>query len=61
MSYDGRLLAGSTVLMAVVEAGSIARAADAIGLSPSGVSRALARLETRIGVRLAIAPRAPSR
>jgi len=52
MSYDGRLLAGSTVLMAVVEAGSIARAADAIGLSPSGVSRALARLETRIGVRL---------
>ena len=52
MSYDGRLLAGATVLMAVVEAGSIARAAAALGLSPSGASRALQRLEARIGVRL---------
>jgi len=40
------------VLMAVIEAGSIVRAAEAIGLSPSGVSRALARLEARVGVRL---------
>jgi DNA-binding transcriptional LysR family regulator len=52
MPYDGRLIAGATVLMAVVEAGSIARAAAALGLSPSGASRALQRLETRIGVRL---------
>jgi len=52
MPYDGRLLAGATVLMAVVEAGSIARAAAALGLSPSGASRALQRLEARIGVRL---------
>ncbi len=33
-------------------AGTFARAADALGLSPSGVSRAVARLEASIGVRL---------
>jgi DNA-binding transcriptional LysR family regulator len=52
MPYDGRLLSGVTVLMAVVEAGSIARAATALGLSPSGVSRAVTRLEARVGIRL---------
>jgi DNA-binding transcriptional LysR family regulator len=52
MPYDGRLLSGVTVLMAVVEAGSMARAADALGLSSSGVGRAVARLEARVGVRL---------
>jgi DNA-binding transcriptional LysR family regulator len=52
MAYDGRLLAGVTVLMAVVEAGSMTRAADALGLTPSGVGRAIQRLEARIGVRL---------
>ena len=52
MAYDGRLLAGVTVLAAVVEAGSLARAAEALGLSPSGVSRAVSRLEARVGVRL---------
>jgi DNA-binding transcriptional LysR family regulator len=52
MPYDGRLLAGVTVLMAVVEAGSMARAAEALGLSPSGVGRAIARLEARVDVRL---------
>ena len=52
MTYDGRLLAGVTVLMAVVEAGSMSRAAEALGLTPSGVGRAIQRLETRIGVRL---------
>jgi DNA-binding transcriptional LysR family regulator len=52
MVFDGRLLAGVTVLMAVVEAGTIVRAAEALGLSPSGVSRALSRLEARVGVRL---------
>jgi DNA-binding transcriptional LysR family regulator len=46
------LLAGVTVLMAVVEAGSMSRAAEALGLTPSGVGRAIQRLETRIGVRL---------
>jgi DNA-binding transcriptional LysR family regulator len=52
MTYDGRLLSGVTVLMAVVEAGSMARAATALGLTSSGVGRAIARLESRVGVRL---------
>lgn len=52
MAFDGRLLAGISVLAAVVEGGSFVRAADALGLSASGVSRAIARLESRVGVRL---------
>jgi DNA-binding transcriptional LysR family regulator len=52
MPYDGRLLSGVTVLMAVVEARSMAHAAEALGLTPSGVGRAIARLESRVGVRL---------
>jgi DNA-binding transcriptional LysR family regulator len=52
MAFDGKLLSGVTVLIAVVEAGTIASAAEALGLSPSGVSRALARLEQRVGARL---------
>ena len=52
MSFDTRLLTGLGVLAAVVEAGSFVRAADALGLSDSGVSRAVARLEARLGVRL---------
>jgi DNA-binding transcriptional LysR family regulator len=46
------LVANVGVLAAIVEGGSFARAADALGLSPSGVSRALGRLEQRVGVRL---------
>jgi DNA-binding transcriptional LysR family regulator len=52
MAFEGKLLSGVTVLIGVVEAGTIARAAEALGLSPSGVSRALARLEQRVGTRL---------
>jgi DNA-binding transcriptional LysR family regulator len=52
MAFDGKLLSGVTVLIAVVEAGTIARAAEALGLSPSGVSRAISRLEQRVGARL---------
>ncbi len=52
MPYDSRLLSGITVLMAVVDAGSMTRAADVLGLTPSGVGRAIARLEARLGVRL---------
>jgi DNA-binding transcriptional LysR family regulator len=48
MPYDARLLSGVTVLMAVVEAGSMARAAEALGLTSSGVGRAIGRLETRV-------------
>jgi DNA-binding transcriptional LysR family regulator len=52
MMLDGRLLNGVSVLAAVVESGSFARAAEALGLTASGVSRAVSRLEGRIGVRL---------
>src|SRR6204780_682891 len=52
MTYDARLLSGATVLAAVVEPGSFTRAGDMLGLSPSGVSRAVSRLEQRMGVRL---------
>jgi DNA-binding transcriptional LysR family regulator len=52
MAFDGRLVANVGVLAAIVEAGSFARAADALGLSPSGVSRAVTRLERSVGVRL---------
>jgi DNA-binding transcriptional LysR family regulator len=52
MSFDGRLLSGVTVLAAVVESGSFRRTAAVLGMSDSGVGRAVARLETRVGVRL---------
>ena len=49
MSFD---LTGIAVLAQVVESGSFVRAAEALGLSSSGVSRAISRLEARMGVRL---------
>ncbi|WP_118137617.1 LysR family transcriptional regulator [Oceanicella sp. SM1341] len=52
MAFDGRILAGVSVLAAVVENGSFVKAAEVLGLSASGVSRAVSRLESRIGVRL---------
>ena len=45
-------LDGLGVLRAVVEAGSFVRAGEALGLTQSAVSRAVARLEERVGVRL---------
>jgi len=52
MSFDGKYLSGIGVLAAVVESGSFVRAGEALGLTQPGVSRAIARLEERIGVRL---------
>jgi DNA-binding transcriptional LysR family regulator len=52
MSFDGRVMAGLGVLTAVTEAGSFARAAEALDMTPSGVSRAIARLESKLGIRL---------
>lgn len=52
MAFDGRLLSGVGVLAAVVEGGSFVKAVDALGLSASGISRAISRLEARVGVRL---------
>lgn len=39
-------------MAAVVETGSFTRASEVLGLSPSGVSKSISRLEERIGVRL---------
>jgi DNA-binding transcriptional LysR family regulator len=50
--FDSRLLSGVGILAAVVEAGNFVRAAGILGLTQSGVSRAVARLEQRVGVRL---------
>jgi hypothetical protein len=52
MSFDTRLLAGVGVLAAVTETGNFARASEMLGLTPSAVSRAVSRLEARVGVRL---------
>ena len=52
MPSDARLLSGVGVMVAVAEAGGFARAGEAVGLTPSGVSRAVARLEARLGARL---------
>jgi DNA-binding transcriptional LysR family regulator len=52
MALDRRLLNGVSVLAAVVETGNFARAGKAQGLTPSAISRAVARLEARIGIRL---------
>jgi DNA-binding transcriptional LysR family regulator len=52
MTFDGRILAGVSVLAAVVEGGSFVKAAEITGITDSGVSRAISRLETRLGVRL---------
>src|SRR6201995_1066569 len=52
MAFDAKLVSGASVFMAVVEAKTIAAAAEALGLSSSGVSRALSRLEQRVGARL---------
>ena len=52
MPFDARILSGVSVLAAVVEGGSFVKAAELIGITDSGVSRAISRLETRLGVRL---------
>src|SRR5208282_2297480 len=52
MAFDGRILSGVSVLAAVVDGGSFVKAAELIGLTDSGVSRAISRLEARLGVRL---------
>lgn len=52
MTFDGRVISSVGVLAAIVEGGNFARAAQALGLSRSGISRAVSRLEARVGVRL---------
>jgi DNA-binding transcriptional LysR family regulator len=52
MTFDARLLTGTGVFIAVTEAGNFAKAAEILGVTPSGVSRSIGRLEAKIGVRL---------
>jgi DNA-binding transcriptional LysR family regulator len=52
MRFDDRTLNGLGVLAAVVRSGSFAVAGKSLNMSQSGVSRAIARLEARLGVRL---------
>lgn len=52
MLFDGRIIAGITVFVAVARTGSYARASELLGLSRSGVGKAIGRLEERTGLRL---------
>jgi DNA-binding transcriptional LysR family regulator len=52
MGFDERLLKGMGVVSAIVDSGSFAGAGEALDMSQSGVSRAVARLEGRLGIRL---------
>jgi DNA-binding transcriptional LysR family regulator len=49
---DGRLVGGLVVFAAVADAGRFGRAAERLGMTQSGVSKAIARLETRLNARL---------
>lgn len=52
MSFDERILNGMGVMTAIVDSGSFASAAERLDMSQSGVSRSVARLEARLGIRL---------
>jgi DNA-binding transcriptional LysR family regulator len=54
MAFDIRLLTGLSVFVAVVETRSFVRAGASIGLTQSGVSRSIQRLEERLGARLLV-------
>lgn len=47
-----QLFEGIDILAAVIDSRSFGGAADVLNMSQSGVSRAIARLETRVGIRL---------
>jgi DNA-binding transcriptional LysR family regulator len=51
-SFDERIVNGISVLSAIVDSGTFAAAGDVLNMSQSGVSRAIARLEGRLGIRL---------
>lgn len=51
-TLNSQLLEGVDVLAAVVDTKSFGRAAEALDMSQSGVSRVIARLETRLGIRV---------
>jgi DNA-binding transcriptional LysR family regulator len=49
---DDRLVRGLVVLAAVADARSFGKAAERLGMTQSGVSKAIAKLESRLGARL---------
>jgi len=51
-STNENLSSGISIFSAVVDAGTFAAASELMGMSPPGVSRAIARLERRLNVRL---------
>ena len=51
-NFDERIVNGISVLSAIVDSGSFAAASEILDMSQSGVSRSIARLETRLGIRL---------
>jgi DNA-binding transcriptional LysR family regulator len=52
MNFDERMLNGMSVLAAIVQCGNFAGAGKTLNMSQSGVSRSIARLEARLGIRL---------
>lgn len=52
MAFDERVVNGMRVLAAIVDSGSFVRAGEVLDMSQSGVSRALAKLEERLHIRL---------
>jgi DNA-binding transcriptional LysR family regulator len=52
MAFDERVVNGMRVLAAIVDTGSFVRAGEVLDMSQSGVSRALAKLEERLRIRL---------
>ncbi|HEY8683027.1 MAG TPA: LysR family transcriptional regulator, partial [Rhodanobacter sp.] len=50
--FDERTLNGISVMAAVVDGGSFTSAAETLNMSPPGVSRAVSRLESRLGIRV---------
>ena len=52
MAFDERVVNGMRVLAAIVDSGSFVRAGEALDMSQSGVSRAIAKLEARLNIRL---------
>lgn len=52
MTFDAKLFSGIGVFAAVAETGSFVKAGSALGITGSGVSRAISRLERRLGARL---------
>jgi DNA-binding transcriptional LysR family regulator len=51
-NVDERILSGMSAFAAIVQCGSFAGAGKALHMSQSGISRSVARLEARLGMRL---------